>query len=184
MGTFSPSWAHLPFQGHSFPFMGTSSPACAHLFSWAHLLLHRHIFGASPAGTKMHFLHIGLLGGVLGLFWALICWGLAFVLGAPWPAEARFPPGPPETFQGPSLSVKALGTTTTTTTTTTIPRPKPLGESPWNNNNNHNNNNHNNNNNNNSNSNNQQQQSTTNNNKNKNKNNKEKGKNGQRQKEV
>ena len=42
----------------------------------------------------MRFLHIWPFGASCpATFWSVFCWGLAFVLGAPWPTEARFPPG-------------------------------------------------------------------------------------------
>ena len=43
-------------------------------------------------GTKRHFLHIWPFRAS---FWHFISWGLAFVLGAPWRTEARFPLGLP-----------------------------------------------------------------------------------------
>ena len=36
-----------------------------------------------------------ILGLLPATFWPFVSWGLAFVLGALWPAEARFAPGPP-----------------------------------------------------------------------------------------
>ena len=46
-GTFSPSWAHLPFHRHIFPFMVASS------LSWANLNMHPFVL-IIPANLNMH----------------------------------------------------------------------------------------------------------------------------------
>ena len=53
VGTSSPSWAHLPFHAHIFPFMGTSSPSfCSHQSSPVNLNTYQQSESEAKAKAK------------------------------------------------------------------------------------------------------------------------------------